>query len=208
MTKVSYVFIILPGCVLFKYLVGKKKRSKRDTSHLSEHFILLVSNANQFLNKTIGEVPAQHVRNQQRRLERAPAVREHTVLSVNWIKRHRVCVGASDSGCYGDLKKSEGTERNANREREMAAAVEARGGHSYRGWVRVPWRTRATWEMHWERMLLRSWLTFGWLHIWGQNTNRQFNSSNKVRGVLLTWAEKGRFSPEHKQDQNNLQTRI
>lgn len=55
----------------------------RDTSNLSEHFVLLVSNANQFLNKTVREVPAQHVRNQQRRLEGAPEVREHTVLSVN-----------------------------------------------------------------------------------------------------------------------------
>lgn len=80
--KVSYFFIILPSRALFKYLVGTKVR-ERETSHLSEHFVLLVSNANQFLNKTIGEVAAQHVRNQQRRLERAPAVREHTVPSVN-----------------------------------------------------------------------------------------------------------------------------
>lgn len=60
-----------------------ENKSERHTNHLSEHFVLLVSNANQFLNKTVGEVPAQHVRNQQRRLERAPAVREHTVLNVN-----------------------------------------------------------------------------------------------------------------------------
>lgn len=33
------------------------------------------------------------------------------------------------------------------------------------GWVRVPCRTRAVWEIHWERMLLRSWLTLGWLQI-------------------------------------------
>lgn len=91
-TKVSYFSIILPGRGTFQISRGNK--SERDTSHLSEHFILLVSNANQFLNKTIGEVPAQHVRNQQRRLERAPAAREHTVPSVNWIKRRCVCVGA------------------------------------------------------------------------------------------------------------------
>lgn len=38
---------------------------------------------------------------------------------------------------------------------------------SYRGCVREPWSTSAVWEMHWERMELRSWLTAGWLHICG-----------------------------------------
>jgi len=36
------------------------------------------------------------------------------------------------------------------------------------GCVRAPWSTSAAWEMHWERMLLSSWLTAGWLQIWNR----------------------------------------
>lgn len=46
--------------------------------HLSEYFILLVSNAHQLLNKAIWKVPTQHVRYQQRLLERAPKSSKHT----------------------------------------------------------------------------------------------------------------------------------
>lgn len=56
---------------------------ERHASHLSEDLVLLVCNAHQFLNEAIGEVPTQHIRYQQRRLERAPAVREQTVPCLN-----------------------------------------------------------------------------------------------------------------------------
>lgn len=104
-------------------------------------------------------------------------------------KASRLCGGdVSDSGCYGDLKKSVGLEHEC-KQWQMAAAVDQRSGHSYRGWVRVPWRTRATWEIHWERMLLRSWLTFGWLHIWGQNTNSWFkNGFSLTAAHLKVWS--------------------
>ena len=49
-------------------------------SHLSEHLVLLVGNAHQLLNKAIWEVPTQHVRYQQRLLERAPTCRKQTGL--------------------------------------------------------------------------------------------------------------------------------
>lgn len=77
------------------------------------------------------------------------------------------------SSCYGDP----GRKRNKmhtnimtdqilkNKPKIVALSVML----AYRGWVRVPCRTRATWKIHWERMLLRSWLTFGWLHIWDWN---------------------------------------
>lgn len=45
-------------------------------------------------------------------------------------------------------------------------------GFSYLGWVSEPCSTNAVWDMHCERMLLRSWLTAGWLHIWKEKTNK------------------------------------
>lgn len=79
-----------------------------------------------------------------------------------------------------------GTERNTNimpDEKKITQNCQCVADFSYRGWVRVPCRTRATLEIHWERMLLRSWLTFGWLHIWekkGQDKER----GKMVRGAI------------------------
>lgn len=54
-------------------------------SHLFEHLVLLMGYAHKLLNKAIRKVPTQHVRYQQRRLERAPTCRKQTsiVLKLN-----------------------------------------------------------------------------------------------------------------------------
>lgn len=65
-------------------------------SHLSEHLVLLVGNAYQLLNKAIRKVPTQHIRYQQRLLERAPTCRKQIsiVLQLNkqcvWSRDERV----------------------------------------------------------------------------------------------------------------------
>lgn len=52
--------------------------------HLSEHLIVLVCNADQLLNEAIRKVPTQHIRYQQRLLERASACGKQTTPC--WIK--------------------------------------------------------------------------------------------------------------------------
>lgn len=47
-------------------------------THLSEYFVLLVGDAYQFLNKAVWKVPTQHIRYQQRLLERAPTCSKQT----------------------------------------------------------------------------------------------------------------------------------
>lgn len=58
--------------------INRSKRMDGCAHHLSEYFILLVSNAHQLLNKAIWKVPTQHVRYQQRLLKRAPKSSKHT----------------------------------------------------------------------------------------------------------------------------------
>lgn len=41
----------------------------------------------------------------------------------------------------------------------------------YLGCVSAPCSTKAAWEIHWDRMLLSSWLAGGWLHIWNKTDN-------------------------------------
>lgn len=94
------------------------------------------------------------------------------------------------NGCYGDLTWK-GTEHNTNIMTDKTVTVCV--WLSYRGWVRVPCSTRATWEIHWERMLLRSWLTFGWLHIWERN-GQERRGGTMLRGGTKMYSRFNRNS--------------
>lgn len=166
--------------------------SKMDgaASHLSEHFFLLVGNACQLLNKAVWEVPTQHIGHQQRLLQRASACgkrrqRHHGENKINAFEARW------KSSCYGDsdceLKKRNRMYKKIMTD-EAQKIVTVCCWLAYRGCVRVPWRTRATWEIHWERMLLRSWLTFGWLHIWGGNREEEMRERTVI-GVIKIYVD-------------------